>query len=430
MALCNIPFGLLLLAHVSHCTDRIISGRLNGSDSEVTSQIKMALLVYLACMTIAKASQLTQRQVFFYSVLASLMLWNILLNTYNLRASLEELTRYSVPALLLLYGYFYRDRLDHLVSACFVVTFLNNIVQCLMYSAWISNREFVPMEVLYGTLPRASGMAGLVGFSAMNFACAVISHFCLPPKRRLCYTVFFLTFALLAFAFKSLPAVALFTVAIIGRRGALIVPLILLTGTVGIITIAQWRTGVVTSALLDRYESYGIDVTSARRDSYRVMWESLAGGNLLGEGLGYFGGPASTKYDSPAYLEYNSLSPVYYGRTTTDTYYPHLFVELGLVGGAWFLGMLLLPWLTFRNRETLVPYAILCLYLFADSLASFLMHSLDAMPITALLFGIAGMSTVRSSEGGRGLLGGPNASRRSIPHMVETARAARSPRVA
>ena len=131
-----------------------------------------------------------------------------------------------------------------------------------------------------------------------------------------------------------------------------------------------------------------------------------------------------------ASLEYNSLSPVYYGRTTTDTYYPHLFVELGLVGGAWFLGMLLLPWLTFRNRETLVPYAILCLYLFADSLASFLMHSLDAMPITALLFGIAGMSTVRSSEGGRGLLGGPNASRRSIPHMVETARAARSPRVA
>jgi hypothetical protein len=81
---------------------------------------------------------------------------------------------------------------------------------------------------------------------------------------------------------------------------------------------------------------------SARADSYRVMTESLLKGNFLGEGLGTFGGPASVKYHSPLYSYYHFN---WYGLgdilKTTDTFYPHLFVELGLIGGTMWLWVVL-----------------------------------------------------------------------------------------
>jgi hypothetical protein len=87
---------------------------------------------------------------------------------------------------------------------------------------------------------------------------------------------------------------------------------------------------------------YIVDGNSARAEAYRVMFESLGKGNLFGEGLGSFGGPAAVKYGSPLFGEYHFK---WYGLgnilRTTDAFYPHLFVELGFIGAIVWLCFLL-----------------------------------------------------------------------------------------
>jgi hypothetical protein len=108
-----------------------------------------------------------------------------------------------------------------------------------------------------------------------------------------------------------------------------------------------------------RTEVYISEGNSARSESYRVMAKHTG---LLGEGLGSFGGPASVDHDSPFYDEVNFN---WYGLKlgTTDTYFPHLFIEIGLIGAILYLLFLMSP--LFRKKISIRALRILDVIYFA-----------------------------------------------------------------
>ncbi|MNL24573.1 hypothetical protein D3C87_1460160 [compost metagenome] len=133
--------------------------------------------------------------------------------------------------------------------------------------------------------------------------------------------------------------------------------------------IAQPKlAGDVASVLDDKIAFYITQGNSARSESYRVMFESLLQPNFLGEGLGSFGGPASTRYDSPLYQKYNFN---WYGLeeqlATTDTLYPHIFVELGIFGGLLYLLFIF----TYGFRKANPLWIVVATSFALDNLASF-----------------------------------------------------------
>ncbi|MEM6517314.1 MAG: hypothetical protein AAF688_14105, partial [Bacteroidota bacterium] len=142
----------------------------------------------------------------------------------------------------------------------------------------------------------------------------------------------------------------------------------------------------VSEELIVRIEVYVTEGDSARAESYRVMLSDVLDFNILGRGVGSFGGAASTKYDSPVYeqVDFNWYKTIYLA--TTDTYYPHLFVELGIIGGFLYLLIILSPLLK-RKYDKKVFLLLIVIYfaLFFDSIFSFAMNNLTYLMLSLLL---------------------------------------------
>jgi MFS superfamily sulfate permease-like transporter len=123
---------------------------------------------------------------------------------------------------------------------------------------------------------------------------------------------------------------------------------------------------------------------SVRVESYIVMFKELFNGNLFGKGIGAFGGPASLKYHSPYYEQVHFTWPDTYWMkmTTVDTFPPHVFVELGLIGGSLFFLVLISP--LFRRY---VPNMVIIIYftLFFDMLFTYSLASLEYMMYSLVL---------------------------------------------
>ena len=73
------------------------------------------------------------------------------------------------------------------------------------------------------------------------------------------------------------------------------------------------------------------------------MFDDLADFNLFGRGIGSFGGPSSVTYNSPVYPDTNFNWYYTIDLKTTDTFFPHLFVEVGFIGGLLYLLIILSP---------------------------------------------------------------------------------------
>ncbi|MCB0745679.1 MAG: hypothetical protein KDC67_17380, partial [Ignavibacteriae bacterium] len=114
-------------------------------------------------------------------------------------------------------------------------------------------------------------------------------------------------------------------------------------------------------------------------ESYRVMFNEIGNFNLFGQGVGVFGGPASTAYNSWYYkmVGFNWYDTKWLNLTTTDTFPPHLFVELGIIGGLLYLLVLITP--LFRKKFNKRYLLVLAIYfcLFFDMLFSFSLNNLD-----------------------------------------------------
>lgn len=264
--------------------------------------------------------------------------------SFNFYAGADELLRFLFPLAITIALYAYRDKLEFLVSVFFIMVATNNIFQCYFYFAYMVGLPLVvPVRFDSGLYLRAQGWIGFFSeFGFMNF-CALMLYSMRASAvkggfKKACFTLF----ALLSFSFKMMVVLAVYPLAVGRNRGRAY--LLLLTGGLFVGgAVAFGLFGKFTGLAASKISFYIVAGNSARAESYRVMWQSLLGGNYLGEGLGSFGGPASVKYNSPLYSHYRFN---WYGMQeilkTTDTFYPHLFVELGFVGGSMWLCLVIL----------------------------------------------------------------------------------------
>ncbi|MCG5072831.1 hypothetical protein [Paraburkholderia tagetis] len=264
--------------------------------------------------------------------------------SFNVAAGVDELQRFVFPIAITLAIYAYKDRINSLASIFLIVVISNDIFQCYFYLAYVTKLPLiVPVRIDSGLYLRAQGWIGFFSeFGFMNFCALVICAIKGGDAAGKLRKTFFLIFALLSFSFK-LFVIILFYPIVFRKTGwkASVAPLM-----IAVIVLAVFISGYlddIVGLASSKVAFYITAGNSARAESYRVMWESLSGGNFLGEGLGAFGGPASVKFNSPLYSKYHFD---WYGMggilKTTDTFYPHLFVELGLLGGAIWLYLVIM----------------------------------------------------------------------------------------
>ena len=139
--------------------------------------------------------------------------------------------------------------------------------------------------------------------------------------------------------------------------------------------------------LILRIQLYITEGNSARSESYRVMLNEFGNFNIFGRGVGMFGGPASTKYNSPYYSEvsFNWYDSAWLNLPTTDTYLPHLFVELGIIGGFAYLVVLVTPILKTKINNKMKLVLVIYFCLFFDMLFSFSLNNLEYL-LFSLIF--------------------------------------------
>ncbi|WP_179009472.1 hypothetical protein [Winogradskyella forsetii] len=320
--------------------------------------------------------------------------------SFNYSAALEDGIRYIFPIAVLLYGYYNKHKLKLFVGFIIIFAILNFIVQLKNYyhfyidpqRQWFYTRYFIESQnrtvywspKTFGVL-RATGLVIFFGaFGVLNFIAFWLTHYFYFGKyRKICLSIFFISI-FLSISYKTI-SFFLITLAIKYYKKLkylLILPPLIM----GLyFLVGNELRSIIEQSIEVRLSLYVTEGNSARSESYRVMFDEIRSFNLFGNGIGVFGGPASTKYNSPYYdeVDFNWYDTNYIA--TTDTYYPHLFVELGILGGLSYLMVLLIPLLIksikYRKLEIL---GIIYGMLFFDALFSFSINNLVMLTVTIL----------------------------------------------
>lgn len=329
----NITFFLCSLAIVSF----FLSEPFLYFDSKVSMAFKILGFILLLCSILLRPQIHTSIR-FLFPVGVFFLIGT--LKSFNLAAALDEIVRFLFPALILIALYSSRHTLRKLCIIFLWIVISNDVYQLYFYAAYIIGLPvFSEPKFDFGYLMRAEGWVGFFSlFGFMNFcAFLLVKHGELFQNKPKYLHWFFIAFSILSTSMKLALAYSIYIMFTSKNKSTMILlSALIITGSLASIYnpgMLQKLTNIVDSKI-SFYISTG---NSARAESYRVMAESISAPNFLGEGLGSFGGPASTTYDSPLYAKYNFN---WYGLeelTTTDTFYPHLFVELGLIGGLIYL---------------------------------------------------------------------------------------------
>jgi hypothetical protein len=266
-----------------------------------------------------------------------------LMRSFNQDAGLEEFLRFLFPIAITIALFAYRDRLDTVIRVFLMVVVSNDLFQCYFYVAYLTGLPLLlPVRIDSGLFLRAQGWMGFFSeFSFINFCAFMLCRWYRPTKVSRAKSWVFILFGLLGFSFKLFATLAVYP--LIAKRSPRTWIAVGAVLGVAAFTVANGYLDSLLGVAAAKISFYVVAGNSARAESYRVMFESLGKGNLIGEGLGTFGGPASVKYNSPLYQRYHfdwyGLGDVL---KTTDTFYPHLFVEIGMLGASiWLLFVLL-----------------------------------------------------------------------------------------
>lgn len=338
---------------------------------DISQQTKIfGFLLIFSCIVM---SPIFDRKIYYVGPLLLIFLFN-LAHSYNSDAAIEELLRFLFPIGIIIALYKSITDLRNVAVFFIWLTVTNNIYQIYFYVAY-----FVGLPVILeprfemGYIIRAEGWVGyFTGFGFMNFCAFILTkHGNVFPKRRKYLEYMFITFSLLSTSLKTFAALLIYLALSKKNKSTstLIVASILATALASAL-YPKIVTDLI-SVTGEKFQFYVINGNSARSESYRVMKESLLSPNFFGEGLGSFGGPASTKFQSPLYAKYNFN---WYGLedlTTTDTYYPHLFVELGLIGGLIYLYFIF----GYGQRNRTMLWWIVAISFLMDNLSSFSLAS-------------------------------------------------------
>ncbi|MNP05529.1 hypothetical protein D3C76_974840 [compost metagenome] len=338
---------------------------------DISQQLKF--LGFALLLTSIATSPKFNKKIYYLAPLLIILLIN-LINSFSKDAAIEELLRFLFPIGIIVALYKSIADLRNIAIFFIWLTITNNVYQIYFYIAYFIGLPVIlepRFEMAY--IIRAEGWIGFfTGFGFMNFCAFILTkHGNIFQKRKKHLEYTFLTFSLLSTSLKTFAALLIYLTLTKKNKStsSLIVASILATALASAL-YPKIVTDLI-SVTGEKFQYYVINGNSARAESYRVMKESLLSPNFLGEGLGSFGGPASTKFQSPLYAKYNFNWYGLESLTTTDTYYPHLFVELGLIGGIIYLYFIF----SYGQRNRNIVWWIIAISFAMDNLSSFSLAS-------------------------------------------------------
>ncbi|WP_246903894.1 hypothetical protein [Arenibacter sp. F20364] len=330
--------------------------------------------------------------VFFSTLFLPFLILHFFLS-FNYNAATEELIRYLFPIIVLFYGYAIKENYKFLFKFLLVFLILNYIAQIFNYYFWsqgINQWFYVYTSTGRVNIPAVAGIlraTGLMGFFStfgfFNLIMYFLIDFFYEGKFKKTLMVLTVVFLFLSLSFKGI-GTFLFLLFLFSNKKIKIIGIALFVSFVTFVFFPSKVAFMADNAKI-RIEAYISEGNSARSESYRVMFQNTD--FLFGEGLGSFGGPASTKYKSPYYDEVNFN---WYGLPnlpTTDTFYPHLFIEIGFIGTLLYLFLFLVPLLRAKKLSVVYFKAILIIYfaLFVDALFTYSLNNLVYLSVSLLL---------------------------------------------
>lgn len=355
----------------------LISDVLVNFNNTLSVALKFIAIIYMIIVSFWKGIHIS----LFIGVTLSLLFLGLhLIITFNFLAGLSDFIRYLFPFAFLIYGYHIKEHYILLRNTIISFLLLTNCFQIITYILIFLNIEplipTISMELSDGGVRAAGFMSHFAPFGFSNLIGVIICYFDKEIKHRKVLLSIFTIFMLLSTSYKSI-FTFLFIIFWFAKRKAVTISSIVLLSTAFILFFPK-EFGYISSVISKKIEFYVTEGNSARAESYRVMGEKLTSLTFwLGEGVGSFGGPASIDYGSPVYDKFKFNWYSYGELGTTDTYYPHLFVELGLFGALMYLFAIMLPLFKVKNIESNAKYMILAIYLtlFIDSIMSFALNS-------------------------------------------------------
>lgn len=367
---------------------------LNFTHPALGSISKFIAIIYMAVFTFYK-NKYSKDLVIATSLFLPLLIYGILIS-FNFFAALEATVRYLFLIVVLFYSFSVKNYAKLILTTIVVYAILNNVYQIFVYIQWLrgipmwfySHAEVDGRDIYWSNTTMGIARAvGLTGFFALYgflnlVAFFIIKHLYHGKFKNTLLVIFFLGL----FASLSFKAIGVFAfILFITSKYKLNFLIGFCVLSIASILVIPSKTKDFGEQLIIRIETYITEGDSARSDSYRVMFEDITDFKLLGRGAGSFGGAASTKYDSPVYKEINFNWHGLNHLATTDTYYPHLFVELGILGALTYLIIIFTPFVNAIPREKwLIMIAIYSALLF-DSLFSFALNNLAFLMLSFVL---------------------------------------------
>lgn len=368
----------------------------NTSLSFISSGSKMLAFAYMFAYVILRG-KLSVNLIFFTALFFPFWLYALFNNPYSQQAAYADGIRYLFPIIVLFYSYAIKEHFSLLLKFVVIFIVINLLVQMSNYFFWLMGaKDQWFYYTMRGGVRWANKTAGflratgtvvffsLYGF--LNLIAFFLIHKFYHKKYRTLLMLICVLGLFLSFSYKGIGAFVIvlcfyFYKQIFKVLGYVLVALLLIY-----ITVPDKINRFVYDITL-RIEVYITEGNSARGESYRVMVDEIKNGNWLGKGAGVFGGPASTDFNSPYYKEvnFNWYDAGWMELTTTDTYPPHAFVELGTIGAFLYFLLILSPLLRTRinSRYKLILVVYFCLM--SDMLVSFSLNNLEYL-LLSLVF--------------------------------------------
>tara|TARA_R100000322_G_scaffold114926_3_gene73863 strand:+ start:3770 stop:4999 length:1230 start_codon:yes stop_codon:yes gene_type:complete len=378
-----IPFFLITVSEI-----------ISFSNHFVGSILKLSAVVFMLAYVLGHG-KFEIKLFLTFLIFIPILLYHIKIS-FNLNAAIEEGIRYCFPVVVLFYGYAIRKHYKFIIVFIIIFAVINNLYQFVNYFYWLIDvkeqwfyNKVLNKEIYYynSSMGIIRGV-GLIGFFAAYGFLNLIAFFLARQFYNGRYKNYLLAFlalgVIMSLSYKSL-GVFLLLLFILSKH-----KLRIFIGATSLFLISLFlfpkKYAAFSEQISYRVETYITEGNSARAESYRVMFEEIRSFNVLGKGSGSFGGAASTKYDSPLYKEFNFNWHRTIYLATTDTYYPHLIVELGLIGSFFYFIILFSPIFKqhFKKNFLLIIIAIYFSLLF-DSLFSFALNNLMFLMVSLLL---------------------------------------------
>ncbi|MDA9272399.1 hypothetical protein N9P44_00540 [Flavobacteriaceae bacterium] len=307
------------------------------------------------------------------------------LNSFDIRAGISDGLRYLFPIIILFYSYAIKKQFPILLKFVVAFVILNFLVQIVNYVNWLRGIDQwfyyeINGEVYYNRVAGIIRGTGVVVFFGFFGFLNLISFFLITnyyhgrfKKTLLAIAVFGI---LGSMSYKTIGTFLLVLFVYYYKHFIKVLSALAVLVSVVFFSFAEKGILFLESFYL-RISLYVTGSKTARSESYRVMIEEITDFNLFGKGVGVFGGPASIKYNSPYYFEksFNWYDAEWLNLVTTDTFYPHPFVELGIIGAIVYLSVLCVPLMRKKITKNWVFTALIFFAIFFDAIFSFSLNN-------------------------------------------------------